>query len=417
VEDFGAELRRRRETRGWSLRRFAELAGIDFGYLGQIERGERRCSKDWAQICDQTLGANGELLDAYRAEAEGRSDVRRRVMLSAAAGIPAIAFDVLRADHVPMAGAEALRHDLVGALGTDVDVAEWEAIAWSYGCTYGETPPRVLLEDLQVDLLVARTQLGAVADERTKRSLQRVIALLSAFMAQTFGNLGDSRAGFRWWRTARTYADASRDTDARVWVRGREVIRGMYERRPLVPLLDIADEAGAISSTVGMGTCAALAGRAQILAMLGRRDEADAALARVYDTMPKLPASVSSDTASMYGWPEYRLRHTESYVFTYQGDDRRAEAAHDRAMALYAPAMFRERAQVELHRAVRLVRAGDTDGGAAHAQQVLQRLPSDQRIAAVIEIARVVADSTPAAERSRPQVAGLHEMLVLPAGR
>jgi transcriptional regulator with XRE-family HTH domain len=406
-----------REERRLSLRRFADRAGIDFGYLGQIERGERRCSEDWARICDQTLGANGELLDAYWSEVGGRSDVRRRDMISAAAAMPAVAFDVLRVDQRPMAGAEALRHDLVGALGADVDIAEWEAIAWHYGCTYPETPPRVLREDLEADLLVARAQLGAVADESTQRSLQRVIALLAAFMAQTFGNLGDSRAGFRWWRTARLYADASRDRDARVWVRGREVIRGMYERRPLVPLLDIADEADAISTAVGMGTCAALAGRAQILAMLGRGDEAYAALARVHDAVPKLPGSVVNDTTSMYGWSEYRLRHTESYVYTYQGDDRRAETAHDRALALYSPAMFRERAQVELHRAVRLVRAGDSAGGAAYAQQVLEQLPSDQRIAAVLEIARVVADSAPAVDRSRPPVAGLREMLALPAGR
>lgn len=413
--DFGTALRRMRQERGLSLRQFAQIAGIDFGYLGQIERGERRCSEDWAQICDQTLGADGDLLDAYRAEAEGRSDVHRRDMLGAVAGMPAIAFDVLRANHLPMAGAEALRHDLVGALGAEIDIAEWEAIAWHYGCAYAETPPRVLLEDLKVDLLIANTQLGAVTDETTQRSLQRVIALLAAFTAQTFGNVGDSRAGFRWWRTARLYADASRDTDARVWVRGREVIRGLYERRPLVPLLDIADEAEAISTTVGTGTCAALAGRAQILATLGRRDEADAALARVYNAFPNLPATVANDTASMYGWSEYRLRHTESYVFTYQGDERRAEVAHDRALALYTPAMFRERAQVELHRALRLVRAGDTDGGAAFAQQVLQRLPSDQRIAAVVEIARVVAESAPVAHRGRPEVAGLHEMLALPA--
>jgi hypothetical protein len=235
-------------------------------------------------------------------------------------------------------------------------------------------------------------------------------------MAQTFGNLADSRSAVRWWRTARLYADASRDTDARVWVRGREVIRGMYERRPLVPLLAVADEAEAISPTVGMGTTAALAGRAQVLSMLGRRREAEEALARVQDAAPRLPDAVAGDTRSMYGWPEYRLRHTESYVWTYVGDDRRAEAAHDRALELYAAAMFRERAQVELHRAVRLVRAGDTAGGAGHAQLVLQDLPSNQRIAAVLELARVVADSAPAAERSRPQVTGLHEMLALPAG-
>lgn len=47
-----------------SLRGLAAKAGIDFGYLGQIERGERRCSPDWAEIIDQALGAKGALLVA-----------------------------------------------------------------------------------------------------------------------------------------------------------------------------------------------------------------------------------------------------------------------------------------------------------------------------------------------------------------
>lgn len=417
MDDFGQMLRRLRTEAGLSLRAFADKAGIDFSYVGQIERGERRCSPDWAEICDQTLRADGALLEAYRADAGKEDDVRRRSMLTAVVGVPPmIAFEALRADSVPMAGTEALRRDLTSALGGHAaDVAEWEEIAWNYGCTYAETPPKILFEDLRVDLLVARTQLAAVTDDATQHSMQRVIALLAAFMAQTFGNLGDTRAGYRWWRTARSYADASRDGEARMWVRGREIIRGMYELRPLVTLLTLADEADAISDTVGMGTCAVLAGRAQALAMLGRTADATAALGRVYDAAERLPAQVLDDTASMYGWPEHRLRHSESYVHTYLGDDERAEDAHDRALSLYPDNMFRERAQVELHSAMRLVRAGDAGGGADHAQRVVQRLPDEQRIAVVLELARSVASSVPPSERGRPQVAGLREMLALPA--
>lgn len=417
MEDFGTALRQRRQQCRLSLRKFAEIAGIDWGYVGQIERGERRCSRDWAEICDQTLGANGALLEVWVAS-DGREgvDVRRRTALGVmAAAPPMIAFELLRADTAPRAGLEGLRHDLTAAFGSQADIAEWEEIGWNYGCSYGDTPPAILLEDLRNDLLVARTQLAGITDGSAQRSMQRVIALLAAFMAQTFGNLGDSRAGLRWWRTARTYADASTHTGTRVWVRGREVIRGMYEHRPLSSLLHLADEAGAISSTIGMGTCAALAGRAQILSMLGRDREARAALDDVRDAAARLPAAVSTDTASMYGWSEYRLRHTESYVWTYLGDDIRAEAAHDRALQLYPDGMLRERAQVELHRALRLVRAGDTAGGADHAQHVILGLPGDQRIAVVVKLAHVVADSTPPSERSRPQVSGLREVLALPS--
>jgi transcriptional regulator with XRE-family HTH domain len=416
VEDFRQVLSRLREEKGWSLRHLANQSGVDWSHIGRIERGGAGCSLDTAQWLDTALGADGKLLEAHpdtglrQGQAKESDAMRRRTAIGTMTGL------ALGAIASPAVALEALRHDLAGMLANGADISEWEAIAWTYGSTYGSTPPAVLLETLRVDLQVACAKVASLPDESSaQRSMQRVVALLAAFMAQTLGNLGDDQAALRWWRTARTYADASQEPQARVWVRGREVIRGMYERRPLTSLLAIAEEADLISDQVGIGTCAALAGRAQILSMLGRTSDAKAALDRVRDAASRLPADVWGDTESMYGWPEYRLRHTESYTYTYLGAELEAETAHDRAMELYPQGMFRERAQVELHRALRLVRAGDTAGGADHAQRVVQSLPSDQRIAAVLGLARTVVDKTPPAEQNRPQVAGLREMLALPA--
>lgn len=38
----GAELKRLREWRGWTLRELAERSGVDFSAIGAIERGQRR---------------------------------------------------------------------------------------------------------------------------------------------------------------------------------------------------------------------------------------------------------------------------------------------------------------------------------------------------------------------------------------
>nr|WP_307937093.1 hypothetical protein [Salinispora arenicola] len=46
----------------------------------------------------------------------------------------------------------------------------------------------------------------------------------------------------------------------------------------------------------------------------------------------------------MFGWPEVRLRHTESYVYTHLGHTQRALAAQDRALELYPADLGRERA-------------------------------------------------------------------------
>ncbi len=352
------------------------------------------------------LGLSGrERTDELKGE-----DVRRRSLLEyAALGIAGAAG--------PLVALEALRHDLVQAVAGDAaaSLEEWEAVAWDYGYTYAVTPPATLLDDLGIDLLVARGQLGHMTDPLSQRGMQRVIAVLEAFLAQTLGNLGHVQAGRRWWRTARATADKSQDAEIRTWVRGREVIRGLYEQWPSTLVLEHAEEAAAVDASPGMGSATVLIGRAQALAAMGRSAEAKSAMTAVYDVVDRLPDRVTADVTSMYGWPEYRLRHGESFVYTHLGDNRRAAAAQDRALALYPAHMFRERAQVQLHQAVRMVHGGDPTAGAAHARQVVGELPEKQRIKVVLEAAKSVVRAVPEAEQRRPEVVALREMLALPA--
>jgi hypothetical protein len=315
------------------------------------------------------------------------------------------------------AAMEALRHEVIDAISGDrADAQDWNEIAWEYGRAYITIPPRTLLDDLTTDLLAARQRLAQMHDDAARREVQRVTGLLAAFLAMTLGNLGAGRASGRWWRLARQAADASGDAGARIWVRGREILRGMYQQRPADLLLDMADEAAAISDAPGMGTGSVLMGRAQVLAVLGRSDEARQAMAQVYDMVDHLPVHVTGDTASMYGWPEYRLRHGESLVYTYIGDSRRAEAAQDRALALYPPHLFRERAQVRLHQAVRIVNDGDPQAGASHACQAVSELAAAQRTEVLLAEARSVLRAVPHDERHRPPANELRELLALPAG-
>lgn len=55
AELVGAEVKRLRTAREWSLRKLAEAAGLDFGYVGKIERGES-ASLDTYQRIAQALG-------------------------------------------------------------------------------------------------------------------------------------------------------------------------------------------------------------------------------------------------------------------------------------------------------------------------------------------------------------------------
>ncbi|MBF9129379.1 XRE family transcriptional regulator, partial [Plantactinospora sp. S1510] len=233
-----------------SLRRFAEVAGIDFGYVGQIERGERRCSPEWAEICDQTVGAEGELMAAHRAEnATGTgAEVRRRTVvmgLALGASSPAVAV-------------EALRHGLDSAIGADLD--EWQTITEDYARDFYTTPPARLVEQLGLDLTMLQHMLSA---DPANRDLLRAAGQLAVIMAMALASTGQTTMARRWWRTARHKADQSGDVDTRLWARDWETVNGTYERRPIHEIIALADEAVALADgRPCRGTAGVLAGRA-----------------------------------------------------------------------------------------------------------------------------------------------------------
>jgi transcriptional regulator with XRE-family HTH domain len=73
-ETFGAALRRLRQERRMSLRRLSKLTFYDFGYLGQIERGERTGSAEIAARCDVALRAEGALANLFAQEGNSRTN-------------------------------------------------------------------------------------------------------------------------------------------------------------------------------------------------------------------------------------------------------------------------------------------------------------------------------------------------------
>ena len=72
-------------------------------------------------------------------------------------------------------------------------------------------------------------------------------------------------------------------------------------------------------------TSQALTTSVQLLATeLERRSlaltEAQQTIAQIYAILDRLPERVTDDVDSLYGWPEHRLRHGESFVYSYLGD-------------------------------------------------------------------------------------------------
>lgn len=249
------------------------------------------------------------------------------------------------------------------------------------------------------------------------QGLSRSAALLAAVMAMSLVNLGEFKQSRLWWRAARQTADASRDPAVRTWVRGHDAMHALYDHRPLRAALARAGEALAIGGATAYSGCGeALGAQAQTLALLGRAEEARTAVDQLADLFERLPNDVTKDHGTIYGYPQTRMWHSTSYVHTHLGNTAAARAAQDNALTLYPIGRVRARAQVQLHTARCLVLDGHLDDGVHHASAVIDAVPLQHRTAMVLGMGHKVYDAVPTSERTRPTVAGLREMLALPAG-
>jgi transcriptional regulator with XRE-family HTH domain len=143
---------------------------------------------------------------------------------------------------------EALRHELHRSLSDErgtADVDEWQQIALDYGQTCLVTAPATLLPALIGDLHGVQLAMHRYPDKAAQRKLLQASALLAAFTAATVADLGDLVEARRWWRTARLTADEAADPYTIFFIRGHEVVRAGYERRPVPAILRLVNEAEA----------------------------------------------------------------------------------------------------------------------------------------------------------------------------
>lgn len=416
-ETFGEGLRRwREEVNGLSLRDLAARSNVSKTRISDLENG-RPPAPSIAKRLDEVLGAGGALMtlaaaggattgtlmvarsvpfDMYR-----HADLATRLLAGGLGG----SADMDRRDFVlglggtvalgmiaPALGAETARHGLTLALVQEraaADVDEWREIVEEYGYDYLRLSPDELIQPLMIDLLglqIATT----TASESVRHELQKAGALLAAFTAMTVANLGYVREARRWWRSARRIAHESNDPDTILWVCGREVVRSLYEMRPVQMILDLADRAEAYAATGRPDSLPELlSGKAQAFALAGRSAEALATLDRVRVVYEGLE-SRASEQESLFDWPESRLRFTESYVYSHLGDLAHADTAQERAVQIYPRQYLRGPAQIEIQRALCLVKAGDISGGARHAHQIIERLPTKDRIRPIIDLGNTV---------------------------
>jgi hypothetical protein len=322
-----------------------------------------------------------------------------------------------------MLALETTRHDLTAAFANPLRISStdltadpdgWAEIVTDYGYAYMSTAPADLFNLLLIDLFEIERTVTRVGDRHTalQTELLKASALLAALLAMTLANMGNLVHAKRWWRTARTIAQKSSDTETITWIRAREVVRALYENRPLGSILQLAESTTREMSNPSIVTQLELvSGTAQALSVAGRKTDALHTLQRLEGLFEALP-DYAHDSASVFCWAEDRLRFTESYVYSHLGNAAKAAVAQDQAVRLYAPGNHRGPAQIELQRALCLVREGDSGQGAQHALTTISQLNSRDLIRPVVDLGNGVLNAVAPQDASQPAVACLREYLM-----
>ena len=358
---------------------------------------------------EAVLATAGSDTQPDMAISEEVEDVRRRDLLNLLGGTASLALGSDFGEGTRLGLERFLSSDITGR-----DLDEWERSIDVYGVEIGSAPPTLMLQHLIADIHEVNGLLGGRIPSMVQRRLLRVATQLSVLTAVTVIATGAPQAGRRWWRTARRTADQLGDAELDTFVLGQQAILAMYCGYSQEQVLDLADEALSASGRdlLCVGAASATAAKAQSLSVLGRDDEARKAVDRLRDLVDRLPDSSTNASATWFCYPEYKLRHVESYVNTRLGRTREAVSAQDTAARLYPRGKYRGLSQVELHRAACMIMDGYVDEGIHHATSTLQALPVNLRSDGLIHnVANVVVSAVPSPVQSASPVMDLRELL------
>lgn len=354
---LGTLIRELRESLGWSQSRLATAVckaanrdTVTRETISRWETGKRVPGSWWLRHLATVLQVPIEILE--------QAGVDRRHFLTEIVG--ASIAQVVASDLIERGFAAALH----GGYPTADD---WAETVDTYGRDYMTSGAAEIQQRLAADLVVLQQQLD------TPR-LWAVGAKLATLYGKTFPG-SDGAKALTWYRHAATFADRSGDRDTRVWVRGRAAIALGYEGSSLDAADVLAEQALALDERPSLGRLNAVLGKAHVAALRGNSRTALGLLnegRRVFD------AAGSDDAESDYAVPWWRFNVFISLMAARLGEERLALQAQDEAARTLPESLPRFRTHLDMHRGLMLVRAGDPDGGAAHARAALDALPAEK---------------------------------------
>ncbi len=411
--EFGAELRRWRESREVGLREFAASIPLDHSTLSKWENGHRPVPADQARRLDDALGATGHLVALHAAVSEvealrrrlednasqppDEDDMeRRRLMRDAAAvtmgatiaPVMVVLSDAWQASEPPLPGASVSR----------AMIDDWENAADAHERRARVDPPAVVLAALAVDFTDMAPHLRHAQPDSVRRDLAHAAARHTALIAGKWIDLGNVREAVRWWSRTRTLSADSRDPLLASWLMTREALyrQGIPDEN-LAHVLAMAQQAHRLAGNrPSAPLVAAHLTEAQVLARMGRFPDAIDLLLRAEEIFDRLP------TLDGYAcdWNRHGLWFDQSLIYTLAGDSKRANDAQD--------AYFREFAteslavtETRLHRAALQART-DPHAAIDQASSIITELPAEMRRTRYLTAARFTLDVLPDKARALP---------------
>jgi transcriptional regulator with XRE-family HTH domain len=367
-------------------------------YVKRWEAGKVSVSDRYRHAYSKALGVRpADLFGVADLSMCDGGDMERRRLLLATLGVGAFAASASLTALIDLALTSEPR-----------DLADWQVAVADHLHAIRTRPPAQARDDLSVDLLRLRQQMmragGGDAD------LRRVLAALAALQGGVLTRLGEHGAALRWWRTACHAADDSADLELRLLVRAEAAGFGLYGQRDPATVLRLLDDTERIAGRSRSVWRADLnSSRAKALSLLGRHDEARAAvsvlLAAVPDEAPGSPIPTL--------WTADQAHFAESWVLAAAGDESGTSRARDRVLSCTGD--YQYIANVNLHDALCTVVSGGTAEGAQRAAEVLDALLPRFRSQMITETARRVLAAVPRDGRDSPAVRDLAAVITATA--
>lgn len=367
-------------------------------YVKRWEAGKVSVSDRYRHAYSKALGVqSADLFGVADLGMCDGGDMERRRLLLATLGVGAFAASASLTALIDLALTSEPR-----------DLADWQVAVADHLHAIRTRPPAQARDDLSVDLLRLRQQMmragGGDAD------LRRVLAALAALQGGVLTRLGEHGAALRWWRTACHAADDSADLELRLLVRAEAVGFGLYGQRDPATVLRLLDDTERIAGRSRSVWRADLnSTRAKALSLLGRHDEARAAvsvlLAAVPDEAPGSPIPTL--------WTADQAHFAESWVLAAAGDEPGTGRARDRVLSYTGD--YQYIANVNLHGALCTVVSGGAAEGAQRAAEVLDALLPRFRSQMITETARRVLAAVPRDGRDSPAVRDLAAVITATA--